>query len=60
MGLDTSDTPCRRNRREDETSPRTPAIQTYARLDGPRNRRPITRWLNTLRHSAAINQTWNY
>jgi hypothetical protein len=29
-------------------------------LDRPRNRRPISRRLNTLRHSTAVNQTWNY
>ena len=31
-----------------------------ARLDRPRNHRPISRRFNTLRHPAAVNQTWNY
>jgi hypothetical protein len=35
-------------------------FQANARMDRPRNRRPISRWLNTLRHSATVNQTWNY
>ncbi len=60
MGLDSSDTPCGRNRREDKTSPRMSAIQTHARLDRSRNRRPIPRWLNTLRRFTTINRTWNY
>jgi hypothetical protein len=29
-------------------------------MDRPRDRRPISRRLNTLRHSAAVDQTWNY
>jgi hypothetical protein len=41
-------------------APGTVAIQAYARLDRPRNRRPISRRLNTLRRSATLNQTWNY
>ena len=60
LGMDSSDSPCRRIRRSPDSPLGTVAIQTHARLDRPRNRRPISRWLNTLRHPSAINQTSNY
>ena len=60
LGVDSSDSPCRRIGRHPDTASGTAAIQTHARLDRPRNRRPISRRLNTLRRSAAVNQTWNY
>ena len=58
VGVDSSHSPCRRIGRHADTAPGIVAIQAHARLDRPRNRRPISRRLNTLRHSAAVNQTW--
>ena len=60
LGMDSSHSPRRRIGRYPDIAPGTATIQTNARMDRPRDRRPISRRLNTLRHSAAVDQTWNY
>ena len=55
LGMDSSHSARRRIGRYHHGAPGTLAIQTHARQDRPRSRRPIPRRLNTLRRSTAVN-----
>ena len=57
LGLDSSHSPCRRIGRHHDIASGTVEFQTNARMDYPRNCCLISRRLNTLRHSAAVNQS---
>ena len=60
LGLDSSDTPGRRIRRQPDAASGKTALQTNARLDRSRGRHPISRWLNALHRMVVIERTWNY